>query len=146
MAKSEGPYFGIGAGFCSEQGVSIIGRRLGTRGQWALVRLFCLLLSEDGGRLLLSTEDEWEDLACRLGLEPDACRELMALAERYGQIVRPDGGAYIFAPRVTDGLAARQAVKERARKAIEARWAKQHEADTQADTDVHTVVSTDEIH
>ena len=142
MAKSEGPYFGIGAGFPQEQGVSIIGRRLGTKGQWALVRLFCLLLSEDGGRLLLSTDDEWEDISFRLGLETDECRELMALAERYGQIVRPDGGACIFAPRVTDGLAARQAVKERAQKAIASRWDKQHGADT----DVHTDVHTDEIH
>ena len=78
-------------------------RRLGDAGFHAYVRLLCLLLNEEGGRLPLSLPEEWDDLAERVGLDGTATGELVALMERYGALARGDG--YVYSPLVSESLA-----------------------------------------
>lgn len=66
---------------------------------------------------MLSLEDEWADLADVLGLSIDRTRELVALMERYGALVRPDGGGYVFSPMVSESIAARNEISEKRRAA-----------------------------
>ena len=122
--KGGGVYFPVDAGFCDTQAARQVVRHLGDSGFRAYVRLLCSLLNEDGGRLMLSLEDEWADLADVLGLSIDRTRELVALMERYGALVRPDGGGYVFSPMVSESISARNETVEKRRKAANSRWAK----------------------
>lgn len=115
--KGGGVYFPVDAGFCDTQAARQVVRHLGDSGFRAYVRLLCSLLNEDGGRLMLSLEDEWADLADVLGLSIDRTRELVALMERYGALVRPDGGGYVFSPMVSESIAARNEISEKRRAA-----------------------------
>ena len=127
--KGGGVYFPVDAGFCDTQAARQVVRHLGDSGFRAYVRLLCSLLNEDGGRLMLSLEDEWTDLADILGLSIDRTRELVELMERYGALVRTDGGGYVFSPMVSESIAARNETVEKRRKAANARWVKSKKED-----------------
>lgn len=122
--KRGGVYFPVDSGFCDTQAARQVVRHLGDSGFVAYVRLLCSLLNEDGGRLMLSIDDEWADLADSIGLTVEGTRELVALMERYGALVRPDGGPYVFSPMVSQGIAAREKKREAAAKGNEKRWGK----------------------
>ena len=98
-----GAYFPANAGFCDTTVARQVTRRLGDAGFHAYVRLLCLLLNEEGGRLPLSLPEEWDDLAERVGLDGTATGELVALMERYGALARGDG--YVYSPLVSESLA-----------------------------------------
>lgn len=110
-----GAYFPANAGFCDTTVARQVTRRLGDAGFHAYVRLLCLLLNEEGGRLPLSLPEEWDDLAERVGLDGAATRELVALMERYGALARGDG--YVYSPLVSESLAARDEISEKRRAA-----------------------------
>ncbi|MCI6273923.1 MAG: hypothetical protein MR611_04560 [Coriobacteriaceae bacterium] len=110
-----GAYFPANAGFCDTTVARQVTRRLGDAGFHAYVRLLCLLLNEGGGRLPLSLPEEWDDLAERVGLDGDAPGELVALMQRYGALARGDG--YVYAPLVSESLAARDEISEKRRAA-----------------------------
>ncbi len=110
-----GAYFPANAGFCDTTVARQVTRRLGDAGFHAYVRLLCLLLNEEGGRLPLSLPEEWDDLAERVGLDGEATGELVALMERYGALVRGDG--YVYSPLVSESLAARDEISEKRRAA-----------------------------
>jgi hypothetical protein len=120
--RGGGVYFPVDAGFCDTTVARQIGRRLGAVGQWAYVRTLCCLLNEPGGRLPLASEDEWADLADRLRLPSEDCRELVALMEHYGALERE--GGYVFSVAVSDSIAAREAKREAAMKGNASRWGK----------------------
>lgn len=110
-----GAYFPANAGFCDTTVARQVTRRLGDAGFHAYVRLLCLLLNEEGGRLPLSLPEEWDDLAERVGLDGTATGELVALMERYGALARGDG--YVYSPLVSESLAARDEISEKRRAA-----------------------------
>lgn len=110
-----GAYFPANAGFCDTTVARQVTRRLGDAGFHAYVRLLCLLLNEEGGRLPLSLPEEWDDLAERVGLDGAATGELVALMERYGALARGDG--YVYSPLVSESLAARDEISEKRRAA-----------------------------
>lgn len=120
--RGGGVYFPVDAGFCDTTVARQVGRRLGAEGQWAYLRLLTSLLNEGGGRLPLAAEDEWEDLADRLGLPPDGTRELVSLMEHYGALVRAEDGSHVFSPIVSQGIATREAKRAAARKGNAKRW------------------------
>lgn len=110
-----GAYFPCNAGFCETTVARQVTRRLGDAGFHAYVRMLCLLLNEEGGRLPLSLPEEWDDLAERVGLGGDEAGELVALMERYGALARGDG--YVYSPLVSESLAARDEISEKRRAA-----------------------------
>ncbi len=110
-----GAYFPCNAGFCETTVARQVTRRLGDAGFHAYVRLLCLLLNEEGGRLPLSLPEERDDLAERVGLDGGATGELVALMERYGALARGDG--YVYSPLVSEGLAAHDDLVEKRRAA-----------------------------
>jgi hypothetical protein len=110
-----GAYFPANAGFCDTTVARQVTRRLGDAGFHAYVRLLCLLLNEEGGRLPLSLPEEWDDLAERVGLDGEATGELVALMARYGALARGDG--YVYSPLVSESLAARDEISEKRRAA-----------------------------
>ena len=110
-----GAYFPANAGFCDTTVARQVTRRLGDAGFHAYVRLLCLLLNEEGGRLPLSLPEEWDDLAERVGLDGEATGELVALMERYGALAQGDG--YVYSPLVSESLAARDEISEKRRAA-----------------------------
>ena len=118
-----GAYFPANAGFCDTTVARQVTRRLGDAGFHAYVRLLCLLLNEEGGRLPLSLPEEWDDMAERVGLDEAATGELVALMERYGALARGDG--YVYSPLVSESLAqfeeAREARARGARASAEVR-------------------------
>ena len=118
-----GAYFPANAGFCDTTVARQVTRRLGDAGFHAYVRLLCLLLNEEGGRLPLSLPEEWDDMAERVGLDEAATGELVALMERYGALARGDG--YVYSPMVSESLAqfeeAREARARGARASAEVR-------------------------
>lgn len=110
-----GAYFPCNAGFCETTVARQVTRRLGDAGFHAYVRMLCLLLNEEGGRLPLSLPEEWDDLAERVGLGGDEAGELVAIMERYGALARGDG--YVYSPLVSEGLAAHDELIEKRRAA-----------------------------
>lgn len=110
------------AGFCDTQAARQVTRRYGAEGFLAYVRLLCMLLREDGGRLSVGLEEDWEDVADQLGMDEDAARELVAVLSHYGAVVL-EGGA-LWSPLVTESIAARKEITEKRRQAAAARWAK----------------------
>ena len=110
-----GAYFPANAGFCDTTVARQVTRRLGDAGFHAYVRLLCLLLNEEGGRLPLSLPEEWDDLAERVGLDGGATEELVALMGRYGALAQGDG--YVYSPLVSESRAARDEISEKRRAA-----------------------------
>lgn len=110
-----GAYFPANAGFCETTVARQVTRRLGDAGFHAYVRMLCLLLNEEGGRLPLSLPEEWDDLAERVGLDGEDTGELVALMARYGALARGDG--YVYSPLVSEGLAAHDDLVEKRRAA-----------------------------
>lgn len=136
MASMGGVYFPVRAGFCDTTVARQITRRLGDAGFHAYVRLLCLLLNEECGRLPLQLEEEWEDLADRVGLDQEGAKELVEVMRHYKAAV-VEGGE-LWSPLVSEALETYGATKaertERARKAANARWRKD---ETKADADAH---------
>lgn len=120
--RGGGVYFPVDAGFCDTQAARQVTRRYGAEGFLAYVRLLCMLLREDGGRLSVGLEEDWEDVADQLGMDDDAARELVAVLSHYGAVVL-EGGA-LWSPLVTESIAARKEITEKRRQAAAARWAK----------------------
>lgn len=118
-----GAYFPANAGFCDTTVARQVTRRLGDAGFHAYVRLLCLLLNEEGGRLPLSLPEEWDDLAERVGLDGGATGELVALMERYGALARGDG--YVYSPPVSESLAQFEEARDAKSRAARARWDKE---------------------
>lgn len=106
-----GVYFPVTADFCDTQAVRMVRRRFGAEGFEAYVRLLCLLLREEGGRLSLGTGDDWEDLSDQLGTDVDGCRELVTVLGRYGAVVLGEG--VLFSPLVSDSINAYLDIREK---------------------------------
>ena len=85
--RGGGVYFPVDAGFCDTQAARQVTRRYGAEGVLAYVRLLCMLLREDGGRLSVGLDEDWEDVADQLGMDEDAARELVAVLAHYGAVV-----------------------------------------------------------
>lgn len=120
--RGGGVYFPVDAGFCDTQAARQVTRRYGAEGFLAYVRLLCMLLREDGGRLSVGLDEDWEDVADQLGMDEDAARELVAVLAHYGAVVLEDGA--LWSPLVTESIAARKEITEKRRQAAAARWAK----------------------
>ena len=120
--RGGGVYFPVDAGFCDTQAARQVTRRYGDEGFAAYVRLLCMMLREDGGRLSVELEDDWEDVADQLGMGSDDARGLVATLAHYGAVV-VEGGR-MWSPLVSESIAARDEISEKRRKAAEARWAK----------------------
>lgn len=120
--RGGGVYFPVDAGFCDTQAARQVTRRFGPAGFCAYVRLLCMMLREDGGRLSVALDDDWADVADQLGMGEDEARELVAVLDHYGAVVLDDGT--LWSPLVAESIAARDEISEKRRKAAEARWAK----------------------
>ena len=120
--RGGGVYFPVDAGFCDTQAARQVTRRYGAEGFLAYMRLLCMLLREDGGRLSVGLEEDWEDVADQLGMDEDASRELVAVLAHYGAVILEDGA--LWSPLVTESIAARKEITEKRRQAAAARWAK----------------------
>lgn len=120
--RGGGVYFPVDAGFCDTQAARQVKRRFGPAGFCAYVRLLCMMLREDGGRLSVALDDDWADVADQIGMTEDEARELVAVLAHYGAVVVEDGA--LWSPLVSASIAARDEISEKRRKAAEARWAK----------------------
>ena len=121
--RGGGVYFPVDAGFCDTQGARQVTRRFGPAGFCAYVRLLCMMLREDGGRLSVALDDDWADVADQLGMGEDEARELVAVLAHYGAVVLEDGA--LWSPLVSASVAAREKKREAAIKGNEKRWGKQ---------------------
>lgn len=120
--RGGGVYFPVDAGFCDTQAARQVTRRYGAEGFLAYVRLLCMMLREDGGRLSVGLDEDWADVADQIGMDEDAARELVAVLAHYGAVVLEDGA--LWSPLVTESIAARKEITEKRRQAAAARWAK----------------------
>ena len=84
------------------------------------------LLREDGGRLSVGLEEDWEDIADQVGLDCDATRGVVSCLAHYGALVVEDGT--LFSPLVSSGIAAREDISEKRRAAAQARWERMNAA------------------
>ena len=119
-----GIYFPAYASLCDDQVARKVRRRFGHEGFDAYVTLLCLLLREDGGRLMLQSDEDWEDLGEQLyGGGADFAKELVALLVHHGAIVQGEG--YIYSPLVSGAIAtyadSREAKSRAGRASAEAR-------------------------
>lgn len=119
-----GIYFPAYASLCDDQVARKVRRRFGHEGFDAYVTLLCLLLREDGGRLMLQSEEDWEDLGEQLyGGGAAFAKELVSLLVHHGAIVQGEG--YIFSPLVSGAIAtyadSREAKSRAGRASAEAR-------------------------
>ena len=119
-----GIYFPAYASLCDDQVARKVRRRFGHEGFDAYVTLLCLLLREDGGRLMLQSDEDWEDLGEQLYGGGDAfAKELVALLVHHGAIVQGEG--YIYSPLVSGAIAtyadSREAKSRAGRASAEAR-------------------------
>ncbi len=121
--RGGGVYFPVDAGFCDTQAARQVTRRFGPAGFCAYVRLLCMMLREDGGRLSVALDDDWADVADQLGMGEDEARELVAVLAHYGAVVLEDGA--LWSPLVSASVAAREKKREAAIKGNEKRWGKQ---------------------
>lgn len=113
MAERGGVYFPARASLCNDQVARQIRRRYGHRGFDAYITLLCLLLREEGGRLSLSMESDWEDLADQLyGMEIQELKEFVAVLAHYGAVVHEDG--ILFSPMVSEAIGTYATAKEAA--------------------------------
>ena len=119
-----GVYFPVDAAFCETQAARQVRHRYGYHGFYAYVCLMCALLAEDGGRMALASDDDWTDLADRLGYGEDVAtvRELVAVLDHYGAVVTESG--VVFSPLVSSGIVAREETVRRAKAGAAARWDK----------------------
>ncbi len=124
--RGGGVYFPVDAGFCDTQAARQVTRRYGAEGFLAYVRLLCMLLREDGGRLSVGLEEDWEDIADQVGLDCDATRGVVSCLAHYGALVVEDGT--LFSPLVSSGIAAREDISEKRRAAAQARWERMNAA------------------
>lgn len=122
-ARTGGVYFPVDASFCDTQAARQVRRRFGAEGFEAYIRLLCMLLREDGGRLSVQLEDDWADIADQLHMTPEDTQELIAVLTHYGALESDDGG-WLSAPIVSDSLLARDEISEMRSKAAKARWKK----------------------
>ena len=127
--RGGGVYFPVDAGFCDTQAARQVTRRFGPAGFCAYVRLLCMMLREDGGRLSVALDDDWADVADQLGMGEDEARELVAVLAHYGAVIMDDGT--LWSPLVAESIAARDEISEKRRKAAEARWAKDKKREEQ---------------
>lgn len=118
--RNGGVYFPVDSSFCDTQAARQVTRRFGAKGFMAYVRLLCMLLREDGGRLSVELEDDWEDIAYQLGIDTGTAQELVAVLQHYGAIVVEDG--HMWSPIVSNGIAAREKKREAGRKGNKKRW------------------------
>ena len=121
--RGGGVYFPVDAGFCDTQAARQVTRRFGPAGFCAYVRLLCMMLREDGGRLSVALDDDWADVADQLGMGEDEARELVAVLAHYGAVVLEDGA--LWSPLVSASVAAREKKRDAAIKGNEKRWGKQ---------------------
>jgi hypothetical protein len=120
-----GVYFPAYASLCDDQVARKVRRRFGHEGFDAYVTLLCLLLREDGGRLMLQSEEDWEDLGEQLyGGGAAFAKELVTLLVHHGAIVQGEG--YIFSPLVSGAIATYADSREAKSRAARARWDKEH--------------------
>lgn len=122
-----GVYFPVDTSFCETQAARQVIRRFGADGFLAYVRLLCMMLREEGGRLSVALDDDWDDIAYQLGIDTDAARELIGVLVHYGALVMDAG--YVWCPLVSESIATRNALSERNRAAARIRWAEKGEAD-----------------
>jgi hypothetical protein len=127
-----GIYFPAYASLCDDQVARKVRRRFGHEGFDAYVTLLCLLLREDGGRLMLQSEEDWDDLGEQLyGSGAAFAKELVALLVHHGAIVQGEG--YIFSPLVSGAIAtysdSREAKSRAGRASAEARRRKREAAE-----------------
>lgn len=113
--KGGGVYFPVDAGFCDTQAARQARRRFGAEGFEAYLRLLCMLLREDGGRLSVQLEDDWADIADQLHMTLEDTQELVAVLSHYGALVLE--GGVISAPLVSESLLARDEISEKRRAA-----------------------------
>lgn len=118
--RNGGVYFPVDSSFCDTQAARQVTRRFGAEGFMAYVRLLCMLLREDGGRLSVELEDDWEDIAYQLGIDTDTAQNLVDVLQHYGAVVVEDG--HMWSPIVSNGIAAREAISEKRSRAARARW------------------------
>lgn len=127
-----GVYFPAYASLCDDQVARKVRRRFGHEGFDAYVTLLCLLLREDGGRLMLQSEEDWEDLGEQLyGGGAAFAKELVSLLVHHRAIVQGEG--YIFSPLVSGAIAtyadSREAKSRAGRASAEARRRKREAAE-----------------
>lgn len=113
--RGGGVYFPVDAGFCDTQAARQVTRRFGPAGFCAYVRLLCMMLREDGGRLSVALDDDWADVAYQLGMGDGEARELVAVLAHYGAVALEDG--VLWSPLVTESIAARKEITEKRRQA-----------------------------
>jgi hypothetical protein len=113
--RNGGVYFPVDSSFCDTQAARQVTRRFGAEGFMAYVRLLCMLLREDGGRLSVELDDDWEDIAYQLGMGTDEVHELVAVLAHYGAVDMEDGT--LWSPMVSAALVAREEIVEKKRAA-----------------------------
>lgn len=133
--RGGGVYFPVDAGFCDTQAARQVTRRFGPAGFCAYVRLLCMMLREDGGRLSVALDDDWADVADQLGMGEDEAHELVAVLAHYGAVVLEDGA--LWSPLVAESIAARDETVEARRRgayaSAEARRRKKREREQSAE-------------
>lgn len=130
--RGGGVYFPVDAGFCDTQAARQVTRRYGPAGFLAYVRLLCMMLREDGGRLSVALDDDWADVADQLGMDEGEARELVAVLAHYGAVVMEDGE--LWSPLVSASVAAREKKREAAIKGNEKRWGKRGDGDSHSES------------
>ena len=125
-----GVYFPVRSGFCDDQLARQVRRRFGHQGFDAYVKLLCLLLREDGGRLSLALDDDWDDLGEQLyGMDRTRLEEFLAVLAHYGAVVHE--GQVLYSPLVSEAIAqydsAKSAAVRRGKASAEARRKKKEE-------------------
>ena len=119
-----GAYFPFYLGKSRDKVARMVRAHLGHEGFDAYVTLLDMLNGEDGGRLQLQSDEDWEDLGEQFfGLGVDFAKELVALLVNYGVLVWGDG--YVFAPVVSAAQAAYEDAREAKSRAARARWDKE---------------------
>ena len=125
MASSTGGvYFPVDTSFCETQAARQVIRRFGADGFLAYVRLLCMMLREDGGRLSVALDDDWEDIAYQLGIDTDAAQELVGVLVHYGALVMDAG--HVWCPLVSESIAKREERSARGRRAAHEKWKREH--------------------
>ena len=112
----ERTYFQVEKGFCEEQAVRMLQRKFGGVGVAAYFRLMCALVAQQGGRLRVVDEAEWEDLAGVLYLDSgEECMSVVQLLRDYGALDYE--GGILTSRVVSESLAARDRALEQRREA-----------------------------
>lgn len=119
-----GVYFPVRSGFCDDQCARQVRRRFGHQGFDAYVKLLCLLLREDGGRLSLALDDDWDDLGDQLyGMDRERLKEFISVLAHYGAVVCE--GQVLYSPLVSESMVAFTESRDAKSRAARARWDKE---------------------